>query len=236
MVAISSIVSPIMSKAIPISIVGLSLSLPLAIESNSMVAISSIVSSIMSKAIPISVVGLGLSLPLGHMDGSSRVGNIAASSSIAKSSRDSSRGMASNGHRGRRGDTGISTIDSMVANAISSIEVGISLSLPLAVVSKSSISSIVSMAIAKTIPISIVGLSLSLSLPLAVVSKSSITSIVSMAEAIAISDSISVVGISLGFGLSLSLSLRLSDGKGRKGEEDQHLHPGCSRPDDKLSH
>merc|ERR1712002_1339876 len=60
-----------------------------------------------SKTISSSVVRI--SLPLGDMDGSSRVSNITSSSSVKSSdSRDSSRGQASDVHRGRGRDTGIS--------------------------------------------------------------------------------------------------------------------------------
>merc|ERR1712033_142095 len=61
-----------------------------------------------SKTISSSVVRI--SLPLGNMDGSSRVSNITSSSSVKSSdSRDSSRGQASDVHRGRGRDTGISS-------------------------------------------------------------------------------------------------------------------------------
>merc|ERR1712054_639199 len=97
---ISMSISSIVSKAMAIEstvVVGLSLSLgfPLAI------AISTIVSKSMAIVSTI-VVGLSLSFsfPLVHMDDTTRVGNITASTSIAHTrSRDSSRSMSSNGDR-----------------------------------------------------------------------------------------------------------------------------------------
>merc|ERR1712215_280724 len=61
-----------------------------------------------SETVSSSVVRISLSLS--NMDGSSRVSNITSSSSVKSSdSRDSRRGQASDVHRGRGGDTGISS-------------------------------------------------------------------------------------------------------------------------------
>merc|ERR1712177_73444 len=70
---------------------------------------------------------MSLSLSLGDMDGSSRVGDITSSSSVKSSdSRDSSRGQASDVHRGRRRDTGISSsmVDAISKSGVS--EAGVS--------------------------------------------------------------------------------------------------------------
>merc|ERR1712041_29972 len=67
-----------------------------------------------------------ISLPLGNMDGSNRVSNIASSSSVKSSdSRDSSRGQASDVHRGRGGDTGISSsmVDAISESSVSQTSV-----------------------------------------------------------------------------------------------------------------
>merc|ERR1711955_149681 len=79
-----------------------------------------------SKTVSSSVVGISLSLPLGNMDGSSRVSNITSSSSVKSSdSRDSSRGQASDVHRGRGRDTGISSsmMDAISESGISDTSV-----------------------------------------------------------------------------------------------------------------
>merc|ERR1719244_1345392 len=97
----------------------------------------------------------------------------------------------------------------------STIVIGLSLSLgfPLAIDISMSISSIVSksMAIESTI---VVGLGLSFSLPLTVDNMT-----------IAIRR-ISIPYSSIVEGVSLSLSLGVSNGAGRQGEENQHLHIG----------
>merc|ERR1719370_1903102 len=67
-----------------------------------------------------------ISLPLGNMDGSSRVSNITSSSSVKSSdSRDSSRGQASDVHRGRGRDTGISSsmVDTISKSSVSQTSV-----------------------------------------------------------------------------------------------------------------
>merc|ERR1711892_871878 len=85
--------------------------------SNSGIGVSSIGTSIgtsnRESSIAIGgIVGfsLGLGLSLGHMDNSSRVGNIPASTSIASSnSGNSSRGQTIDAHRGRGAQTGITS-------------------------------------------------------------------------------------------------------------------------------
>merc|ERR1719419_2058899 len=158
----SSIVSK--SMAIESTIVvglGLSLGFPLAIDIS--MAISTIVSKSMAIVSTI-VVGLSLSFsfPLGHMDDTTRVGNITASTSIAHTrSRDSSRSMSSNGDRSPSRNTSSTT--HMIR--MSTIEVG--LGLPLSIDISMAISSVVSksMAIVSTI-VEGLGLGLSLSLRL----------------------------------------------------------------------
>merc|ERR1719268_640814 len=103
---------------------------------SSISSISSISNAIVSSIIRIS-------LPLGHMDSSSRVSNIATSSSIGSGShysRDSSRGCSSDGKGGRGGHLSVCNIvmDRVVNNTIS-----------MAISSISSISNVTS--IAKTI-------------------------------------------------------------------------------------
>merc|ERR550534_2887896 len=64
-------------------------------------------------------ISISLSLPLGNMDDSSRVGNVASGTSVSSSnSRDSSRGKASNVHRGRRRNASVA---SSVGGSIASI-------------------------------------------------------------------------------------------------------------------
>merc|ERR1719348_693522 len=66
--------------------------------------------SSISQSVSSSIEGISISLPLGDMDSSSRVSNITSSSSVKSSdSRGSSRGQASNVHRGRGRHTGISS-------------------------------------------------------------------------------------------------------------------------------
>merc|ERR1719292_124330 len=77
-----------------------------------------------AKTVSSSVVRI--SLPLGDMDGSSRVSNITSSSSVKSSdSRDSSRGQASDVHRGRGRDTGISSsmVDAISESSVSQTSV-----------------------------------------------------------------------------------------------------------------
>merc|ERR1712055_1075023 len=71
--------------------------------SQTMVAsISSIAQTMVTISSISQDIGISLSFPLGNMDGSSRVSNIATSSSIESSyGRDSSRGQASSGEGGR---------------------------------------------------------------------------------------------------------------------------------------
>merc|ERR1719173_243872 len=111
----------------------------------------------------------------------------------------------------------ISTIVSKAMTIDSTIVVGLSLSLgfPLSIDISVAISSIVSksMAIESTI---VVGLSLSLGFPLAIDISVAISSI----------RRISIPYSTIVEGVSLSLSLGVSNGAGRQGEENQHLHIG----------
>merc|ERR1712020_270460 len=111
--------------------------------SETRVSQTSVSQSSVSKTVSGCVVSISisLSLPLGNMDGSSRVSNITSSSSVKSTdSRDSSRGQASNVHRGRGRDTGISSsmVDAIsesgvsqtsISKTVSSSVVRISLSL-----------------------------------------------------------------------------------------------------------
>merc|ERR1712112_613562 len=96
--------------------------------SETSVSQSSVSQSGVSKTVSSSVVGISisLSLPLGDMNGSSRVGDITSSSSVKSSdSRDSSRGQASDVHRGRGRDTGISSsmVDTVSKTGVSETSV-----------------------------------------------------------------------------------------------------------------
>merc|ERR1719260_588132 len=76
--------------------------------SKSSVSQTSVSKTSIPKTVSSSVIRI--SLPLGNMNGSSRVGDITSSSSVKSSdSRDSSRGQASDVHRCRGRDTGISS-------------------------------------------------------------------------------------------------------------------------------
>merc|ERR1711962_16610 len=86
------------------------------------VSMSSVSQTRVSKTVSSSIEGISLSLSLGDMDGSSRVSNITSSSSVKSSdSRDSSRGQASDVHRGRGRDTGISSsmVDAISESGVS---------------------------------------------------------------------------------------------------------------------
>merc|ERR1719312_209649 len=88
--------------------------------SKASVSQTSVSKTSISKTVSSSVVRI--SLPLGNMDGSSRVSNITSSSSVKSSdSRDSSRGQASDVHRGRGRDTGISSsmVDTISKTSVS---------------------------------------------------------------------------------------------------------------------
>merc|ERR1719153_1020330 len=106
------------------------------------------------------------------------------------------------------------SITSIVSKSMA-IVVGLSLSLgfPLAIDISMSISSIVSksMAIVSTI---VVGLGLSLGFPLAIDISMAISTIVSIPYSTIVE------------GVSLSLSFGVSNGAGRQGKENQHLHIG----------
>merc|ERR1712114_71644 len=92
--------------------------------SESGVSQTSVSKTSISKTVSSSVVRI--SLPLGDMDSSSRVGNITSSSSVKSSdSRDSSRGQASDVHRGRGRNTGISSsmVDAISESGVSDTSV-----------------------------------------------------------------------------------------------------------------
>merc|ERR1712020_238158 len=96
--------------------------------SETRVSQTSVSQSSVSKTVSGCVVSISisLSLPLGNMDGSSRVSNITSSSSVKSTdSRDSSRGQASNVHRGRGRDTGISSsmVDAISESSVSQTSV-----------------------------------------------------------------------------------------------------------------
>merc|ERR1719312_1578628 len=118
--------------------------------SKASVSQTSVSKTSVSKTVSGSVVRI--SLPLGNMDGSSRVSNITSSSSVKSSdSRDSSRGQASDVHRGRGRNTGIA---SSMMDAISKASVS-ETSVSQTSVSQSSVS--------KTVSGSVVRISLPLS-------------------------------------------------------------------------
>merc|ERR1719391_976791 len=100
-----------------------------------------------------------------------------------------------------RGNSVMSRVDTVV---------GLSLSLPLAVVESMAVSETVgpvaTVVATKVVSVSVVGISLGLSLPLAVV------------ESVAVSKTVSVAVVGIG------VSLRLSSGEGRKGKCQDSLH------------
>merc|ERR1719481_1883486 len=90
-----------------------------------------------SETVSSSIEGISLSLPLGDMDSSSRVSNITSSSSVKSSdSRDSSRGQASDVHRGRGRHTGISSsmVDAISKSGVSQTSVSQTISVSTEVV------------------------------------------------------------------------------------------------------
>merc|ERR1719173_291977 len=124
-------------------------SIPNTLESRVYKTISSI--SSISKTIVSSIIRI--SLPLGHMDSSSRVSNIATSSSIGSGShysRDSSRGCSSDGKGGRGGHLSVGNmVVSMVDRgsiAIATVSTNPSISQPLETRVSHAISSISSIA------------------------------------------------------------------------------------------
>merc|ERR1712001_375094 len=135
------------------------------------------------------VVGVGLSLPLGNMDGSGGVGNVASGTSVGSSnSGDGGRGNADGGEGGRGGDLGVAgdhrgdSVDGVGDNrgmgvahdrgnsVMSRVDtvVGLSLSLPLAVVESMAVSKTISpvatVVATKTVAVAVVGIGISLRL------------------------------------------------------------------------
>merc|ERR1711994_506651 len=117
-------------------------------------AVSSVAEPAVSETVSSVVVGVSLSLPLGNMDGSGGVGDVASGTSVGSSnSGDGGRGNADGGEGGRGGDLGVAGDHRGVGVAhdrgnsvMSRVDtvVGLSLSLPLAVVESMAVSETVS--------------------------------------------------------------------------------------------
>merc|ERR1719304_82533 len=147
-------------------------------------AVSEAVSSVSSV-----VAGVSLSLPLGNMDGSGGVGDIASGTSVGSSdSGDGGGGNADGGEGGRGGDLGVAgdhrgdSVDGVGDNrgmgvahdrgnsVMSRVDtvVGLSLSLPLAVVESVAVSETVgpvaTVVATKAVSVSVVGIGISLRL------------------------------------------------------------------------
>jgi len=169
-------------------------------------AVSEAVSSVgpVSETVSSVVVGVSLSLPLGNMDGSGGVGDVASGTSVGSSdSGDGGGGNADGGEGGRGGDLGVAgdhrgdSVDGVGDNrgmgvahdrgnsVMSRVDtvVGLSLSLPLAVVESMAVSETVgpvaTVVATKAVSVSVVGISLGLSLPLAVVESVAVSKTVS---------------------------------------------------------
>merc|ERR1712212_654226 len=191
------------------------------------------------KTVSSVVVGVSLSLPLGNMDGSGGVGDVASGTSVGSSnSRDGGRGNADGGEGGRGGHLGVAgdhrgdSVDGVGDNrgmgvahdrgnsVMSRVDtaVGLSLSLPLAVVE------------AMAVSVSVVGISLrlSLSLPLAVVESMAVSKTISPVATVVATKTVAVAVVGIG------ISLRLSGGEGRKGKCQDSLHLSsatfCDKP------
>merc|ERR1711900_111651 len=110
--------------------------------------------------------------------------------------------------------------------------VGLSLSLPLAVVESMAVSETVSpvatVVAAKAVSVSVVGISLGLSLPLAVVESMAVSKTVSPVATVVATKTVAVAVVGIG------ISLRLSGGEGRKGKCQDSLHLSsatfCDKP------
>merc|ERR1712198_729494 len=157
-------------------------------------AVSEAVSSVSSVS-PVSetvssvVVGVSFSLPLGNMDGSGGVGDVASGTSVGSSdSGDGGGGNADGGEGGRGGDLGVAgdhrgdSVDGVGDNrgvgvahdrgnsVMSRVDtvVGLSLSLPLAVVESMAVSETVgpvaTVVATKAVSVSVVGIGISLRL------------------------------------------------------------------------
>ena len=205
-------------------------------------AVSEAVSSVssvgpVSETVSSVVVGVSLSLPLGNMDGSGGVGDVASGTSVGSSdSRDGGRGNAEGGEGGRGGDLGVAgdhrgdSVDGVGDNrgmgvahdrgnsVMSRVDtvVGLSLSLPLAVVESVAVSETVgpvaTVVATKAVSVSVVGISLRLSLPLAIVESMAVSKTVSPVATVVATKTVAVAVVGIG------ISLRLSSGEGRKGK------------------
>merc|ERR1712198_370915 len=194
-------------------------------------AVSEAVSSVssvgpVSETVSSVVVGVSLSLPLGNMDGSGGVGDVASGTSVGSSdSGDGSGGNADGGEGGRGGDLGVAGDNRGVGVAhdrgnsvMSRVDtvVGLSLSLPLAVVESMAVSETVgpvaTVVATKAVSVSVVGIGLRLSLPLAVVESMAVSKTVSPVATVVATKTVAVAIVGIG------ISLRLSSGEGRKGK------------------
>merc|ERR1712002_646386 len=196
-------------------------------------AVSEAVSSVssvgpVSETVSSVVVGVSLSLPLGNMDGSGGVGDVASGTSVGSS--DSGDGVGDNRGMGvahDRGNSVMSRVDTVV---------GLSLSLPLAVVESMAVSETVrpvaTVVATKAVSVSVVGISLglSLSLPLAVVESMAVSKTISPVATVVATKTVAVAVVGIG------ISLRLSGGEGRKGKCQDSLHLSSATFCDKPSH
>merc|ERR1712198_10462 len=181
-------------------------------------AVSEAVSSVpsvgpVSETVSSVVVGVSLSLPLGNMDGSGGVGDVASGTSVG----------SSDSGDGGRGNSVMSRVDTVV---------GLSLSLPLAVVESVAVSETVgpvaTVVATKAVSVSVVGISLRLSLPFAVVESMAVSKTVSPVATVVATKTVAVAVVGIG------ISLRLSSGEGRKGKCQDSLHLSsatfCDKP------
>ena len=183
------------------------------------------------------------------MDGSSRVGDVTSSTGVGTSdSGDGGGSNANGGERGGGGDLGVAGDDGSDGvdgvghgdggdgvrddrgggvgahnrgNSVGSVAVvGLSLSLPLAVVQTvavaKTVSPVATVVAAKAVSVSVVGISLglSLSLPLAVVESMAVAKAVGPVATVVATKAVAVAVV----GISLRLGLGLSSGEGRKGK------------------
>merc|ERR1712168_834272 len=202
-------------------------------------AVSEAVSSVssvgpVSETVSSVVVGVSLSLPLGNMDGSGGVGDVASGTSVGSSdSGDGGGGNADGEEGGRGGDLGVAG-DHRGDSVMSKVDtvVGLSLSLPLAVVESMAVSETVgpvaTVVATKTVSVSVVGIGLRLSLPLAVVESVAVAKTVSPVATVVATKTVAVAVVGIG------ISLRLSSGEGRKGKCQDSLHLSsatfCDKP------
>ena len=185
------------------------------------------------------------------MDGSSGVGDVTSSTGVGTSdSGDGGGSNANGGERGGGGDLGVAGDDGSDGvdgvghgdggdgvrddrgggvgahnrgNSVGSVAVvGLSLSLPLAVVQTvavavaKTVSPVATVVAAKAVSVSVVGISLglSLSLPLAVVESMAVAKAVGPVATVVATKAVAVAVV----GISLRLGLGLSSGEGRKGK------------------